>query len=109
MNLEIQIQFESDPYNIEIIDIETVRELEKIINQIIKNSDDVINVKITDMTEKELEKELESEELINITDVENWLGQDYEYRALSTLVDLLNGSYPLEKFREDIKNYKEEK
>ena len=47
-----------------------------------------------------------SEELINITDVENWLGQDYEYRALSTLVDLLNGSYPLEKFREDIKNYK---
>ena len=50
-----------------------------------------------------------SEELINITDVENWLGQDYEYRALSTLVDLLNGSYPLEKFRKDIKNYKKEK
>ena len=49
-----------------------------------------------------------SEELINITDVENWLGQDYEYRALSTLVDLLNGSYTLEKFKEDIKNYKEE-
>lgn len=54
MNLEIQIQSESDPYNIEIVDIGSVQELEKLINQIIKNSDDVINVNITDMTEKEL-------------------------------------------------------
>ena len=53
-----------------------------------------------------------SEQLINITDVENWLGNDehfHEDYAITTLVDLLNGNYPLEKFREDIKNYKKEK
>ena len=50
MNLELQIQLENDPNNIEIVDIYTIKELEKLINQIIRNYDNVINVKITDMT-----------------------------------------------------------
>ena len=50
MNLELQIQFAEDPNNIEIVNCQAVEELEKIINQIVKNSDDVINVKITDMS-----------------------------------------------------------
>ena len=50
MNLELQIQFNEDPNNIEIVTCQDIQDLEKIINQIIKNSDNVINVKITDMS-----------------------------------------------------------
>ena len=50
MNLELQIQFNEDPNNIEIVNCQAVEELEKIINQIVKNSNNIINVKITNMS-----------------------------------------------------------
>jgi len=45
---------------------------------------------------------------ISFEDIESWLGEDVKYRAVSTLMEIANGTYKVENFKQDIQNYKEE-
>tara|TARA_R100000988_G_C3859479_1_gene98623 strand:+ start:129 stop:338 length:210 start_codon:yes stop_codon:yes gene_type:complete len=45
---------------------------------------------------------------ISFEDIESWLGEDIKYRAVCTLMEIANGTYKVENFKQDIENYKEE-
>ena len=49
MNLEIQIQFEEDPVAPEIYYCYSEKELEKIINKMVTNSDKILSVFVSDL------------------------------------------------------------
>jgi hypothetical protein len=45
--------------------------------------------------------------MVTITDVEDYIEQDIEYRALGLLTELLNETYSLEQFIKDVASFKE--